>query len=176
MDFGGEEVQQTVRTIIKSQSEKNPQRRLSKPLLERRRRARINACLGELRSLLLQSHATQGCHPSKLEKADILELTVRHLRSLQHTHSGGNGVFCVGYSACVCEIRRFLCAAPQTVNRPDAGGALLQGISVCPAQTTQKPSLSQHTHHTHQHLHLSTHQEKTSSSSSGTYSSVWRPW
>ncbi|KAI4871532.1 hypothetical protein NFI96_017482 [Prochilodus magdalenae] len=90
-------------------SEKKSQRKPSKPLLERRRRARINACLGELRTLLLQSHVTQlitwsvelclsacvqqlccvqGCHPSKLEKADILELTVRHLRSLQHRPSG----------------------------------------------------------------------------------------
>ncbi|KAL7858981.1 hypothetical protein SRHO_G00141280 [Serrasalmus rhombeus] len=107
-------------------SEKKSQRKLSKPLLERRRRARINACLGELRTLLLQSHVTQGCRPSKLEKADILELTVRHLRSLQHMHPGEGGVFSVGYRVCVCEVRCFLSADLHTPHRPDAGGTLLR--------------------------------------------------
>uniref|UniRef100_A0AAY4BMM4 BHLH domain-containing protein n=1 Tax=Denticeps clupeoides TaxID=299321 RepID=A0AAY4BMM4_9TELE len=53
----------------------------SKPLMERRRRARINACLVELRALLLRVHGAQAQRP-RLEKAEVLELTVRHLRSL----------------------------------------------------------------------------------------------
>ncbi|KAJ8338157.1 hypothetical protein SKAU_G00371230 [Synaphobranchus kaupii] len=89
-------------------------RQVSKPLMERRRRARINGCLGELRTLLLQSHIAQSCRRSKLEKADILELTVRHLKAL--TQSNGLGSFAdvamsrfyAGYSDCAREVSRFL--------------------------------------------------------------------
>ncbi|KAJ8416611.1 hypothetical protein AAFF_G00324890 [Aldrovandia affinis] len=79
--------------------------------MERRRRARINGCLGELRTLLLQSHIAQSCRRSKLEKADILELTVRHLKAL--TQSNGSedvarSRFYAGYTDCAREVSRFL--------------------------------------------------------------------
>ena len=75
-----------------------------KPLLERKRRARINKCLDELKDIMtaalqvqysrfLQLYNStvyfsvtlqaQGENVSKLEKADILELTVRHLHKMQ---------------------------------------------------------------------------------------------
>lgn len=53
-----------------------------KPLLERKRRARINRCLDELRDLLVSALQQQGEAVTRLEKADILELTVRHVRRL----------------------------------------------------------------------------------------------
>jgi len=53
-----------------------------KPLLERKRRARINKCLDELKDIMTGCLQAQGENVSKLEKADILELTVRHLRNL----------------------------------------------------------------------------------------------
>lgn len=58
-------------------------RKVIKPLLERRRRARINSCLDELKALILESAQNENTDASKLEKADILELTVQHLRSLR---------------------------------------------------------------------------------------------
>ncbi|MCP3663223.1 MAG: helix-loop-helix domain-containing protein, partial [Gammaproteobacteria bacterium] len=58
-------------------------RKVMKPLLERKRRARINACLDELKDLMVYALQTEGESISKLEKADVLELTVRHLRKLK---------------------------------------------------------------------------------------------
>ena len=56
-----------------------------KPLLERKRRARINKCLDELKDIMTVALQAQGENVSKLEKADILELTVRHLHKLQQS-------------------------------------------------------------------------------------------
>ncbi|KAL2715008.1 transcription factor HES-4-B-like [Vespula squamosa] len=62
---------------------------ITKPLLERKRRARINRCLDELKDLMVDALETEGENISKLEKADILELTVRHLQRLQASRSAG---------------------------------------------------------------------------------------
>ncbi|KAL3108384.1 hypothetical protein niasHT_015306 [Heterodera trifolii] len=51
-----------------------------KPMMERKRRARINACFDQLKEVLLHSDMQQN---SKLEKADILEKTVTFVRLLQ---------------------------------------------------------------------------------------------
>ena len=56
---------------------------IMKPLLERKRRARINKCLDELKDIMTAALQAQGENVSKLEKADILELTVRHLHKMQ---------------------------------------------------------------------------------------------
>uniref|UniRef100_A0A8C0K5R9 BHLH domain-containing protein n=1 Tax=Canis lupus dingo TaxID=286419 RepID=A0A8C0K5R9_CANLU len=57
-------------------------RKSLKPLLEKRRRARINASLRQLKGLILPLLGRESSHYSKLEKADILEMTVRFLREL----------------------------------------------------------------------------------------------
>ena len=51
-------------------------KKITKPLLERKRRARINACLDELKDIMTVALQAEGENVSKLEKADILELTV----------------------------------------------------------------------------------------------------
>merc|ERR1719418_428341 len=58
-------------------------KKIMKPLLERKRRARINKCLDELKDIMTAALQAQGENVSKLEKADILELTVRHLHKMQ---------------------------------------------------------------------------------------------
>ena len=58
-------------------------RKVMKPLLERKRRARINTCLDELKDLMVDALQQEGESITKLEKADVLELTVRHLRKLK---------------------------------------------------------------------------------------------
>ncbi|XP_065086966.1 enhancer of split mbeta protein-like [Ochlerotatus camptorhynchus] len=58
-------------------------RKVMKPMLERKRRARINRCLDELKELMVSALQSEGENVSKLEKADILELTVRHLHKLR---------------------------------------------------------------------------------------------
>ncbi|KAH8334929.1 hypothetical protein KR074_006711 [Drosophila pseudoananassae] len=59
-------------------------RKVTKPLLERKRRARMNLYLDELKDLIVDTMDAQGEQVSKLEKADILELTVNYLKSQQH--------------------------------------------------------------------------------------------
>lgn len=71
-------------------------RKIRKPLMEKKRRARINDSLETLKEILLKNTVaiTQGSRPTKLEKADILEMTVRYLQVLQKrlyvTSAGGN--------------------------------------------------------------------------------------
>lgn len=59
-------------------------RKIRKPLMEKKRRARINDSLEELKEILLKNTVaiTYGQRPTKLEKADILEMTVRYLNTL----------------------------------------------------------------------------------------------
>lgn len=62
----------------------NSIRKIRKPLMEKKRRARINDSLEALKEILLKNTVaiTQGSRPTKLEKADILEMTVRYLNVL----------------------------------------------------------------------------------------------
>ncbi|XP_045163923.2 uro-adherence factor A-like [Mercenaria mercenaria] len=58
--------------------------KVNKPLAERRRRARINDALLQLKSIVLQSISNeQSTLMSKLEKADILEMTVEYIHKMQ---------------------------------------------------------------------------------------------
>ncbi|XP_072035959.1 uncharacterized protein [Amphiura filiformis] len=97
-------------------------RRSSKPLMEKRRRARINDSLTQLKSLILEATNKDSSRHSKLEKADILEMTVRYLRNMQrHQISGSpNGTVDLnryrrGYSECLNEVNRYLESAESGV-------------------------------------------------------------
>uniref|UniRef100_G1MDS3 BHLH domain-containing protein n=1 Tax=Ailuropoda melanoleuca TaxID=9646 RepID=G1MDS3_AILME len=54
-------------------------RRGTRPRGGKRRRARINESLSQLKTLILDAFRKDSSRHSKLEKADILENTVRHL-------------------------------------------------------------------------------------------------
>ncbi|XP_064460215.1 transcription factor HES-4-like [Ornithodoros turicata] len=105
-------------------------RRVSKPLMEKRRRARINQCLSQLKSLLLNNTRNDSPRHSKLEKADILEMTVCHLQALHRqrrtasllTDPSVRHKFRAGYEECILEIRRFL----STLTSPAAGLPVLE--------------------------------------------------
>ncbi|KAG8505546.1 Transcription factor HES-3 [Galemys pyrenaicus] len=62
-------------------------RPISKPLMEKKRRARINVSLEQLKSLL-EKHYAHHIRKRKLEKADILELSVKYMKSLQLSVQG----------------------------------------------------------------------------------------
>lgn len=49
--------------------------------MEKKRRERINKCLEELKSIVLRA-VNEESRPNKLEKADILEMTVRYLKTI----------------------------------------------------------------------------------------------
>lgn len=91
-------------------------RKSSKPMMEKRRRARINQSLNELKALILEAMKKDTSCYSKLEKADILEMTVRHLRTLRSQKSGCSmtpdsgavAKYRAGFNECASEISRFL--------------------------------------------------------------------
>ncbi|XP_053968489.1 enhancer of split m7 protein [Anastrepha ludens] len=96
-------------------------RKVMKPLLERKRRARINQCLDELKELMAECVQQESGEPEvKLEKADILELTVEHLRKMRQQQSksksaneGARQSFRSGYIKAAHEISRCLATLPN---------------------------------------------------------------
>ena len=97
-------------------SRTNQYKKVMKPLIEKKRRARINACLDELKDLMVFALQTEGESISKLEKADVLELTVKHLRKLKRQQmlalnpSLDLDRFHAGYTTCATEVSRNLAA------------------------------------------------------------------
>lgn len=93
-----------------------------KPMLERKRRARINRCLDELKELLVGALQAEGESVSRLEKADVLELTVRHLhklrRSQQLSESSAGERFRAGFVHCANEVSKYI----TTLTNVSAGG------------------------------------------------------
>ncbi|KAM4040506.1 transcription cofactor HES-6-like [Anomaloglossus baeobatrachus] len=94
-------------------SNSKQERKLRKPLIERKRRERINSCLEQLKETVIRAfHLDQ----SKLEKADILEMTVRHLENIQKTRTTGETSqtadsqqrFSTGYIQCMHELHNLL--------------------------------------------------------------------
>ena len=92
-------------------------RKVMKPLLERKRRARINTCLEELKDLMVFALQTEGESISKLEKADVLELTVNHLRKLKRQQMLSLNPaldldrFHAGFTTCATEVSRSLASS-----------------------------------------------------------------
>ena len=101
-------------------------RRVVKPQLERQRRARVSKCLDALRDLMTEValQDTPGCSLDKLEKADVLELTVVHLKKLrdQGTLQGPTPMaqqsdkFREGYTRCATEVAHCLTTLPGQLN------------------------------------------------------------
>ncbi|XP_062995924.1 hairy/enhancer-of-split related with YRPW motif-like protein isoform X1 [Elgaria multicarinata webbii] len=89
-------------------------RKKRRGFIEKRRRDRINRSLSELRRLVPTAFEKQGS--SKLEKAEILQMTVDHLKRLHAT--GGAGFLdaqalavdyrTIGFRECLTEVVRYL--------------------------------------------------------------------
>jgi len=155
-------------------------RKVMKPMLERKRRARINRCLDELKELMSAALASEGENLTKLEKADVLELTVRHLHKLRDRQALGLGnnssnaaavgtpyadKFRAGYSHCAAEVSRYLSASSglevgvgqrlmshlgRCVNGVDAPTTSALPYSAY-APSTYTPPTSPTLHHHHHH-------------------------
>ncbi|XP_020831872.1 hairy/enhancer-of-split related with YRPW motif protein 1 [Phascolarctos cinereus] len=89
-------------------------RKRRRGIIEKRRRDRINNSLSELRRLVPSAFEKQGS--AKLEKAEILQMTVDHLKMLHS--AGGKGYFdahalamdyrSLGFRECLAEVARYL--------------------------------------------------------------------
>ncbi|KAM9184479.1 transcription cofactor HES-6-like [Mergus octosetaceus] len=90
-------------------------RRMRKPLVEKKRRARINESLRELRLLLADAELQ-----AKLENAEVLELTVRRVQAVLERRSLEGGRlqreaserFAAGYIQCMHEVHTFVSSCP----------------------------------------------------------------
>uniref|UniRef100_UPI0040389B04 transcription factor HES-4-like n=1 Tax=Callospermophilus lateralis TaxID=76772 RepID=UPI0040389B04 len=88
-------------------------RKSSKPIMEKRR---INQSLAQLKTLILDAVRKDSSGHSKLEKADILEMTVIHLQNLPHfqvtaalsSDPAVLGKYRAGFNECLAEVTRFL--------------------------------------------------------------------
>ncbi|XP_008136669.1 transcription cofactor HES-6 isoform X1 [Eptesicus fuscus] len=86
-------------------------RKARKPLVEKKRRARINESLQELRQLLAGTEVQ-----AKLENAEVLELTVRRVqgvlrgraRGLEQLQAEASERFAAGYIQCMHEVHTFV--------------------------------------------------------------------
>lgn len=91
-------------------------RKSSKPIMEKRRRARINQSLGELKALILDAMKKDSSRHSKLEKADILEMTVKYLQTMQRQQIAAAasddpsvmGKYRAGFTECAEEVTRYM--------------------------------------------------------------------
>ena len=118
-------------------------RKVMKPLLERKRRARINKCLDDLKDLMVYALKTEG--DAKLEKADILELTVRHMEKLKAQNALGltpqatyAGKFRAGYSRCAQEVINFVSECPR--EQSSVHDRLVSHLSQCVHALESLPS------------------------------------
>lgn len=119
-------------------------------MLERKRRARINRCLDELKELMSSALASEGENLTKLEKADVLELTVRHLHKLRERQALGLGSspasspastqdkFRAGFTHCAAEVSRYL--ATSTGLDVSVGQHLLSHLGRCVHQLEAFPA------------------------------------
>ncbi|XP_010898261.4 hairy/enhancer-of-split related with YRPW motif-like protein [Esox lucius] len=116
-------------------------RKKRRGIIEKRRRDRINHSLSELRRLVPSAFEKQGS--SKLEKAEILQMTVDHLKLLHAM--GGKGYFdaralavdyrTLGFRECVGEVVRYLSSLDGGVDSPDPIGArLVSHLSHCASE------------------------------------------
>ncbi|CAD5117565.1 DgyrCDS6326 [Dimorphilus gyrociliatus] len=103
--------------MFKTKKECSVSKKSNKPLMEKKRRARINECLSQLKLLVLHAMKKEGNGLySKLEKADILELTVKYLRQQRRQQifasASSNPTvlskYIAGYNECASEVQKFL--------------------------------------------------------------------
>ncbi|XP_059378248.1 transcription factor HES-2-like [Carassius carassius] len=94
------------------------ERKLRKPLIEKKRRERINSSLEQLKGIMVDAY---NLDQSKLEKADVLEITVQHMENLQRGSGGsispGTGFesrqrYSSGYIQCMHEVHNLLLSCP----------------------------------------------------------------
>lgn len=106
-------------------------RKIKKPLIERRRRERINECLGQLKALVLEATNKDESRYSKMEKADILEMTVAHLKFV---HSARRSTYSDSGRA-GCRSAEVLPAVAGSLAEETSGGAAalryLMGYNEC---------------------------------------------
>ncbi|VVC29659.1 Myc-type, basic helix-loop-helix (bHLH) domain [Cinara cedri] len=117
-------------------------RKIRKPMMEKKRRARINQSLDELKRIVVQAEKCSGqdmTRANKLEKADILELTVRYLKrksTVPPTTTTTNppevaDVYLAGYKRCLGQVRELLAEQWTDEQRRLSGCRMVEHLEAC---------------------------------------------
>ncbi|XP_026070401.1 hairy/enhancer-of-split related with YRPW motif protein 2-like [Carassius auratus] len=128
-------------------------RKKRRGIIEKRRRDRINNSLSELRRLVPTAFEKQGS--AKLEKAEILQMTVDHLKMVQAT--GGKGYFdahslamdfmSIGFRECLTEVARYLSSVEGLDSSDPLRIRLVSHLSSCASQREAAAMTTSMTHH-----------------------------
>ncbi|KAK3534706.1 hypothetical protein QTP86_023775, partial [Hemibagrus guttatus] len=118
---------------------------LRKPLIERKRRERINQCLEQLRETVVEVF---GLDQSRLEKADILEMTVKHLQNIQSNKvtepimdPEAHQRYSTGYIQCMHEVHNLLLSC-DWMDKTLGTRLLNHLLHSLPKSTPSKPPLT----------------------------------
>ncbi|XP_044146822.1 hairy/enhancer-of-split related with YRPW motif protein 2-like [Bufo gargarizans] len=133
-------------------------RKKRRGIIEKRRRDRINNSLSELRRLVPTAFEKQGS--AKLEKAEILQMTVDHLKMLQATggyfdaHALAMDFMSIGFRECLTEVARYLSSFEGLDTSDPLRVRLVSHLSTCASQreavamtSMTQPQHSLHPHH-----------------------------
>ncbi|XP_063064890.1 transcription factor HES-2.1 [Engraulis encrasicolus] len=183
------------RLTVAQRKEASEMRRTLKPLMEKKRRARINDSLNHLKTLILPLVGKDNCRYSKLEKADILEMTVRFLRDLPSSPVKNSAdSYKDGYKACLQRVSELL---PKTSLDKDACQRVNDYIqqsmpaeapchNCCGQSSKMLPEIQQKIQNMKSAAKLSAETKSTSDVASpairaqpaqqSIHTSMWRPW
>ncbi|XP_042188758.1 hairy/enhancer-of-split related with YRPW motif protein 2 [Callorhinchus milii] len=166
-NYGGQNSNSIIRSGSPSTTSQIMARKKRRGIIEKRRRDRINNSLSELRRLVPTAFEKQGS--AKLEKAEILQMTVDHLKMLRAT--GGKGFFdahalamdfmSIGFRECLSEVARYLSSVEGLDSSDPLRLRLVSHLNSCACQREAAvlPSpVSHHHHHHHHHQHQQRHQ------------------
>ncbi|XP_077170494.1 transcription factor HES-7 [Paroedura picta] len=110
--------------VATESAEPGGERKMLKPLVEKRRRDRINRSLEELRLLLLQRTHCQTLKNPKVEKAEILEIAVGYLQEMNSAKLQGadlaedrtlQACYTMGFRECLLGLVAFIQQAHPSV-------------------------------------------------------------
>ncbi|KAM4771857.1 hairy/enhancer-of-split related with YRPW motif protein 2 [Rhinophrynus dorsalis] len=159
-NYSGHSSGSLVRSNSPTTSSQIMARKKRRGIIEKRRRDRINNSLSELRRLVPTAFEKQGS--AKLEKAEILQMTVDHLKMLQAT--GGKGYFdahalamdfmSIGFRECLTEVARYLSSVEGLDTSDPLRVRLVSHLSSCASQreaVAMTSAMAQHQHSLHPH-------------------------
>ncbi|KAA0707527.1 Transcription factor HES-5 Hairy and enhancer of split 5 [Triplophysa tibetana] len=141
--------------------------KLRKPIVEKMRRDRINRSIEQLKALLDPEFLKQQSD-SKLEKADILEMTVSFMTHQQSVLDSSSHAVNQGFSRCVHDIEHFL--SSHDTQKTQSQRRLLQHF-----QNLQTPSEQIRREGVLPQL-SSTHHNTINKETNVNKSAIWRPW
>ncbi|XP_036621892.1 hairy/enhancer-of-split related with YRPW motif protein 2 [Trichosurus vulpecula] len=158
-NYSGQSTGSVIRSNSPTTTSQIMARKKRRGIIEKRRRDRINNSLSELRRLVPTAFEKQGS--AKLEKAEILQMTVDHLKMLQAT--GGKSYFdahalamdfmSIGFRECLTEVARYLSSVEGLDTSDPLRVRLVSHLSTCASQREAAAMTSSMAHHHHHPLH-----------------------